>query len=218
MRRALLIAIPLVLLVSAALFFFVISPTNEDIQIAETDLETLKIEERALQQRLSELQIVNERLPEYDRANATMLLSIPETPQVDALTDELTALADRSNVIWKQVSFSTPGDATLSGFRDVGIALSVEGQYFEILGYLYGISDLDRLVRVDSVNLAPAVDEVTGVNTISMTINAVAFTTGDIVIPAAPLVEDPDIPEETTTTTTTLLGGDSTTTTTTAGG
>lgn len=216
MRRAILIALPLVLVISALVYFFVISPTNEEIEVARIDLETEEVEEQALRQRLTVLQRVNERLPEYDRANANMLLSIPANPQIDAITDELTALADRANVVWTQVSFSTPGEETPSGYREIGISLAVEGQYFELLGYLYGMSDLDRLIRINSVDLSPSIDEETGINIMSLTLNAVAFTTGDIVIPEAPVVEDPDIPVDEETTTTTVL--DEATTTTTEGG
>ncbi len=160
---------------------------------------------------------MNERLPEYDRANAAMLLSMPSTPQPDGLTDQLSLLADQANVDWTQVSFSTPGEAALSGFREIGVALTIKGQYFEVLGYLYGLGELDRLVRVNSVAVTPALDDETGVNVLSVTINATAFTTGEISVPATPEVEQPDIPEEeveedTTTTTT------SSTTTTTVGG
>ena len=109
MRRALLIAVPVMLLMGAAFYFLSWSPVGEEIAIQEQELSTLQIESQALSQRLLALVRVNERLPEFDRANATMLLSIPASPQVDALTDELSVLADQANVFWKQVSFSTPG-------------------------------------------------------------------------------------------------------------
>lgn len=216
MRRALLIAVPVMLLLAAAFYFLAWTPLDEDIAIQEQELATLQTERQALAQRLITLERVNERLPEYDRANAAMLLSMPSTPQPDGLTDQLSLLADQANVDWTQVSFSTPGEAALSGFREIGVALTIKGQYFEILGYLYGLGELDRLVRVNSVAVSPALDDETGVNLLSVTINATAFTTGEIVVPATPEVDEPDIPEpapeETTTTsststTTTTVGG-----------
>lgn len=216
MRRALLIAIPLMLLVGAAFYFLLWGPIGEDIAVQEQELATLKTQENALSQRLRELNRVNERLPEYDRANANMLLSIPELPQIDGLTDELSVLADRANVEWEAVSFSTPGELSDSGVREVALAMTVRGQYFEVLGYLYGLAEMDRLVRVDAIDVSPALEAETGVNTLSVTINAVAFTTGAIVVPLSPDVADPDIPVESTTTTTTIA--DSSTTTTTVGG
>lgn len=210
MRRALFIAIPLMLLVGAGFYFVVWSGMNDDIAAQETELATLQAQQNALDQRLRTLNRVNERLPEYDRANATMLLSIPETPQVDGLTDELSVLADRANVTWEAVSFSTPGEQSAAGVREIQLAMTVSGQYFEVLGYLYGLSELDRLVRVDAIDISPALDDETGVNTLTLTINALAFTTGQIVVPPPTEVAQPDIPAETTTTT---IVGSSTTTT-----
>ncbi len=216
MRRALLIAIPLMLLVGAAFYFLMWGPIGEDIAVQEQELATLQAQENALSQRLRELNRVNERLPEYDRANANMLLSIPELPQIDGLTDELSVLADRANVAWEAVSFSTPGEQSPSGIREVSMAMTVTGQYFEVLGYLYGLAEMDRLVRVDGLTISPSIDDV-GVNTLTITLNAVAFTTGAIVVPLPPEVAEPDIPVDETTTTTTIAV-DSSTTTTTVGG
>lgn len=217
MRRALLIALPLMLLVGAGFYFLLWNPMGEEIAVQEQELATLKVQENALSQRLRELNRVNERLPEYDRANANMLLSIPATPQIDALTDELSLLADRANVEWQAVSFSTPGEQSGTGVREVALAMSVTGQYFEVLGYLYGLAEMDRLVRIDAIDIGPDLDSETGVNTLSVTINAVAYTTGAIVVPLPPEVADPDIPVDETTTTTTTTP-DSSTTTTTVGG
>lgn len=216
MRRAILIAIPIMLLVGAAFYFLVWTPIGEDIAVQEQELSTLQAQENALSQRLRELNRVNERLPEYDRANANMLLSIPGLPQIDGLTDELSVLADRANVAWEAVSFSTPGEQSNTGVREVALAMTVSGQYFEVLGYMYGLAELDRLIRVDGINVTPTIEAETGVNTLSVTINAVAFTTGAIVVPPAPEVAEPDIPVDETTTTTTTI--DSSTTTTTVGG
>ena len=217
MRRAILIAIPLMLLVGAAFYFLLWSPIGEDIAVQEQELSTLQAQENALRQRLNELNRINERLPEYDRANANMLLSIPELPQIDGLTDELSVLADRANVVWEAVSFSTPGEQSNTGVREVALAMTVTGQYFEVLGYMYGLAELDRLIRVDGITVAPAIDTETGVNTLTLTINAMAFTTGAIVVPPPPEVAEPDIPVDETTTTTTTTP-DSSTTTTTVGG
>ena len=216
MRRAFLIAIPLMLLVGAAFYFLLWSPIGEDIAVQEQELSTLQAQENALRQRLTELNRINERLPEYDRANANMLLSIPELPQIDGLTDELSVLADRANVVWEAVSFSTPGELSNTGVREVALAMTVTGQYFEVLGYMYGLAELDRLIRVDGITVAPTIDTETGVNTLTVTINAVAFTTGAIVVPPPPEVAEPDIPVDETPTTTTVP--DSSTTTTTVGG
>jgi hypothetical protein len=76
----------------------------------------------------------------------------------------------------------------------------VQGQFFEVLGYLYGIADLERIVRIDAVSLSPEQDE-DGFTIENVSISAVTFTTGNVVLPAPE-----EVPE--TTTTTTSEGGE----------
>ncbi len=52
MRRALLIAVPVMLLLAAAFYFLAWTPLNEDIDIQEQELATLQTERQALAQRL----------------------------------------------------------------------------------------------------------------------------------------------------------------------
>jgi len=215
MRRALFIGIPIVLIIGAAWYFLLIQPINEEILDQEAQLELLVSQEATLQQQLSALRRINDRLPEYQRAVAEMQVSIPPTPQVDALIDQLKVLADDTNVDWDEVAFTTPSDPDDAGFRTISVNMTVRGQYFEILGYLYGISEMDRLVRVDSLAFTPQLTD-DGFNEITVTINAVAFTTGTIVVPAQPEIIEPIPEDETTTTTTTTVPV--TTTTTVAGG
>ena len=89
--------------------------------------------------------------------------------------------------------------------------ISVEGQYFQILGYLYGIADLDRLVRVDGLNVSSS-QSADGFTVLSTTINATAFTTGQVVIPTPDELIDPSEGTEDDTTTTTTVADTTTTT------
>ncbi len=213
MRRLLIIGLPVAILITAAWWFLVVTPINDEIIDQESQLDVLQTQEASLRQQLSALRQVNDRLPEYQRAVADMQRSIPPTPQIDSLIDDLKVLADDTNVVWSAVAFSTPGEETPEGFRTITVNMTVTGQYFELLGYLYGVSELDRLVRIDTLSFSPSLTD-EGFNEITLTINAVAFTTGSIVVPEQPEVEEPDIPATTTTTTTTIPSS----TTTTAGG
>ena len=78
---------------------------------------------------------------------------MPPNPQMDALIFELNQLADDSGVTWLNSRYSVPADPLSTGVREVDIAMTVEGQYFEVLGYLYGINEMDRLIRVDGLNM-----------------------------------------------------------------
>lgn len=215
--RKLLLGLLFVIITSAAFYFLVYSPKSVEIDDAELQLQTLQTEEAQLRARVQSLRRIEARLVEYRDAVNQMAASVPSDPDMDVLIIELNQLAVDSGVTWNSGSWSVPAEPDPTGLRSVPLAISVEGQYFEILGYLYGISEMDRLIVVDSLSFAPRLED-DGFNVITVSISAVTFTTGSIQVPEIPVVE-----EETTTTTTTADGGSTTTTiaattTTTVGG
>ena len=81
--------------------------------------------------------------------------SIPSSPQADAFIEDITFLAETTGVELSSIALTPPvADPDTGGF-EVPVSLTIEGEYFEVLGFLYGIEALDRLVRVDSIGLNP---------------------------------------------------------------
>lgn len=216
MRRGLLIGILVAVLIGAAWWFLIMSPIGERIATAEADLAAAQSEELQLQTRLAELRRINDNLLEYQVALADMEASIPANPQMDMLVDELARLADDSGVRWVESQYSNPADPSDTGYREITLAMTVEGQYFEVLGYLYGISELDRLLRVDGLQFDPTLDA-SGFNILNVTINATAFTRSDVIVPEVGEIVDPTPPTTTTSSTTSTTVDGATTTTTAAG-
>jgi len=202
--RRLLIALLVAILLTVAWWFLLGSRWNERTNEAEAQLEVEQQVERDLQRRLAALQVVADNTLEYQTAVDELTRSIPPSPQMDVLIDELAILAEDSGVSWQSAVYSNPVEDPLdSGIREILMSMEVEGQYFEILGYLYGIEEIDRLVVVNGVTFSAALDG-DGFNIISARITARAYTTGQVVVP--------EVPEDSTTTTTTVPGDSATTT------
>jgi hypothetical protein len=68
--------------------------------------------------------------------------------------------------------------------RQITVSVQIEGQFFEILGFLFGLSDMERLVRVDAVALASSAVEGQG-TVLSAGIELRLFTMTDL-LPADP--------------------------------
>lgn len=223
--RKVLLGVLFVIITSAAFFFLVYQPKTIEIEDAETELQTLETETAQLRARVASLRRIEDRLVEYRDAVNQMAVSVPGDPEMDVLIVELNQLAVDSGVEWLSGAWSVPAEPDPQGLRAVPVNISVEGQYFEVLGYLYGISEMDRLIVVDSLAFSPTLQD-DGFNVISVNISAFTFTTGTIQVPELP--EEETAADETTTTTTTPgnndgFGGSTTTTipattTTTAGG
>jgi hypothetical protein len=71
---------------------------------------------------------------------------------------------------------SPPAGQPEQAFQEVSVGIDVEGQFFEILGLLYGLSDMERLVRVDGLSLSPTEGE-TGEIIMATSLDVTIFTT-----------------------------------------
>jgi len=184
-----------ILLVTALWYMFAMRPINENITDTEAQIQTEQDNEVLLRTRLASLKKIQDNELSYLSAIGAMDAQIPSTPQMPALIDDLDVLADETGVDWLG---STIGDPTViegQDYFEIPISIRIQGQFFEVLGYLYGMADLERLVRIDNVAVSPT--DIDGFTMLDVTIGAKAFTTSDLV------------PEQsvTTTTTTTTTGG-----------
>jgi len=194
-RTGLILAVLGVLLITALWWFFVISPMNTRISDAEDQLQSAVDNEVLLRTQLMRFKKIQENELTYLSAIGALDAAIPPTPQMPALIDTLAQLAEDSGVQWESGTYGNPVEVDGEDYFEIPLNLTVRGQFFEVLGYLYGISDLERIVRIDAVSLTPSEDD-DGFTVEDVAISAVTFTTGNVVLPG--IVEEP---VETTTTT-----------------
>lgn len=189
------------LLATAAWWVLIIGPRNDDVDAAETQLFTEERQGNLLRTQIARLNAINEQELSYTFAIGDMERSIPELPDFDAFLEDVTFLAERTGVDIVTISAVPPiatspdEDATL--FR-IDVNLSLEGQFFEVLGFLFGLEDIERLIRVDTISLNPIADleEVT-------TTTAATTTTTTTVVPDGSAATSTSSTSSTTTTTTT---------------
>ncbi len=194
-RTGLIMGVLGLVLVTALWYLFVISPTNTKVAEAEEQLAVAQDNQVLLQTQLMRYKKIQENELTYRSAIGALEAAIPPTPQMPALIDVLAQLAVDSGVEWESGTYGNPVEVEDEDYYEIPISLSVQGQFFEVLGYLYGIADLERIVRIDAVSLSPTEDDA-GFTIENVSISAVTFTTGDVVLPI------PEVPAETTTTTT----------------
>ena len=196
-RTSLILGVLGVVLVTALWWLFVISPTNTKITDAEDQLQSAQDNQTLLRTQLARLKKIEENQLTYLSAIGALEVGIPPTPQMPALIDKLAELAEDKGVEWNSGTYGNPTEVDDQDYFEIPISLSVKGQFFEVLGYLYGIADLERIVRVDAVSLQPEQNE-DGFTVETVSIVAVTFTTGNVVLPGVP----EEVTETTTTTTT----------------
>ena len=221
--RRFLIGLLVAVLISAVWYFFVVGPINERKEIAQTDLETAQTEEFTLRTTLSRLKKIEENQLEYATAIGQLETAIPSTPRLAELIDDLSFLADENGIALSSLAFSTPTLLEEGEVFGVGVSMSIDGQFFEILGFLYGTAELERVMTIESLTLSPSSDDA-GFHTMSAALTGTVYTTSDIaasidLTDLLPQEEETEPPEEdapldgggeatddTTTTTTTTAG------------
>ena len=154
-RTKLLLGFLVLILISVLWFLFFFSPKRDAIATAEAEYDSALLRESTLRTRLSVLQEIKDNELSYLFAIGEMEASIPTSPQADAFIEDITFLSESTGVELSSISLTPPVADPVTGGFEVPIAISIEGEYFEILGFLYGVEALNRLVRVDGITLTP---------------------------------------------------------------
>jgi Tfp pilus assembly protein PilO len=147
-----------VLFVTLLWWMLVIGPQNADVDRATQELQTEEDSTLTLQTRLARLREIKANEVSYQFAIGAMQSSIPEDPDQAAFISDIKFLADSTGVRISQVSLAPPAPSVLeveTPVFEVAVSVTVSGQYFEVLGFLYGVEAMDRLVRTDSITLSP---------------------------------------------------------------
>lgn len=203
MRRLGVITLLGALLVTAVWWMFLISPRNGRIDELGDQLNAAVDTESRLRAEIQQLEEIRDREVEYQAALGALNALIPDRPLLDEAIEQIYALASDTGVDLLTLSPSVPVPAEAgTELREIDISTQVEGEFFELLGFLFGLNDMDRLVRVDGISLSSTQDE-GGATVLSASVELRLFTTADLFPTIDPAGGEGD-----------STGGDNTTTTT----
>jgi Tfp pilus assembly protein PilO len=152
-RRAVIFGALAVIGIVALWWVFVFSPMGDDLDEARADLEAAERKGQTLAAERNQLQDLQDRSPEIEAQLATLSAAIPESPNQADFISGLNDIADESGITWQSVTMQEPTQTTPGEPPTIGVAISIEGGFFQALDYLNRLEDLDRLVVVDSVTV-----------------------------------------------------------------
>ncbi|WP_309897042.1 type 4a pilus biogenesis protein PilO [Archangium sp.] len=142
-----------VVLMTAANFFWVIQPMEEE-------MEAQRAEQRRLDMDLAEkseiAQNLNERRREMDvleQKLAEALTELPENKDVEELLAQLNDIGKKSGL---EISRVEPGPETVGGgdfFARIPVRMAVAGNYHEIAMFLQEVANMRRIVNVNNIQL-----------------------------------------------------------------
>jgi Tfp pilus assembly protein PilO len=187
MRRWVILGVLVAMLLAVVWWFFFISPRNAKISQADEDLRVAQDQQMALAAQVDQLHAIRDSEVEYLAGIAQLETLIPERPLLDEFIEDVYALCSTTGVELLNLSPAMPVAVPESALRQITVSVTIDGDFFEVLGFLFGVMDMDRLVRVDTIAIASGQDE-TGATSLSATLGMRLFTLTDLV----PVAEVPD--------------------------
>ena len=197
MRRVGLLVALGVLVVTGAWWMFLISPRNGDIADFEDELSVAIDTEQRLRVQVRQLEEIRNSEVQYLAALGQLDSLIPERPLLEDFIEQIFALTNETGVELQTLTPALPEVVEGSELREIAVSVQIEGEFFEVLGFLFGLGDMERLVRVDSVSVGSfALD--TGETILSAGIELRLFTLADLLptIEEVENLEDPDAGSE----------------------
>ncbi|MCB2224688.1 MAG: type 4a pilus biogenesis protein PilO [Actinobacteria bacterium] len=152
-RRLLAFGTLVFLLVTVLWYFFLLSPRNSKISDLDDQLQTAIAEEDALRAAAAALRDVQENDVAFLAAIGQMEAGIPEEPELAVFIEEVTALAESTGIAVQSIAPSEPAASATLPVYDITVTLALQGEYFELLGFLYGLDDMERIVVVQAISI-----------------------------------------------------------------
>jgi Tfp pilus assembly protein PilO len=180
MRRLRLLGLLMALLLAVGWWFFLISPRNERITEARDGLQVARQQEVTLRGQIARLQEIRDAQVEYLAGIGKMEALIPQRPLLDEFIDGIYGLSNATGVELFNLAAAPPQIMSESELRQITVEVTLDGDFFEVLGFLFGVMDMDRLVRVDSISAASSQDEA-GATVLSVSLGLRLFTLSDLV-------------------------------------
>ena len=174
-----------VLFLTAVWWMFLISPKNAQIADFEDELNVAIGNEQLLRVTINELEAIRQAEVEYLAALGQLESLIPERPLLEEFIEQVYALTIDTGVELQTLAPSVPSVSDASLLREIQVSTQIEGEFFELLGFLFGLNDMERLVRVDAVAVSASTDDIEG-TVLSASVQMTLFTLADLL----PLIEE----------------------------
>lgn len=149
-KYKILIAVAILIAPIALFYFLFFQPKSEEIKSLEAqrdklvkEIQNLREKERRLPILLAEVKKVEEEFEEAARL-------LPTEAEIPKLLTDISALGRNSGLDF--VSFTPKGEVQRDFYNEVPVAISIQGPYHSIGGFLDEVTKLDRIVSVTNIS------------------------------------------------------------------
>jgi Tfp pilus assembly protein PilO len=174
----------LAVVIAAAWYFFLLSPTRDAIAQADADIATAQTELNAAQQQVARLESYKKSAPQSRAEIVRLGKMLPESEGIPSLIVELTKTASAAGVDLTSIARGESKPGTPFGIQTVN--LQVSGQFYDVEDFLHRTEDYvayhnenfrvtGRLLQMANVTLAGGTTTSSGTTaplTVTLVLNA----------------------------------------------
>lgn len=176
MRRNLIAVIAGGVVLMLLFWFVLIKPKISDISRVNDKIEEAQRSEGVLRNSLRQLQEARQNNAATQARLAKLQLLLPNNADLPTFILAVQAAANADGIDLRSIAPSPPSPIEgATGIDSVSVTLQVSGGFFRMESFLARLEDLQRVVEVRSVSLAPAADALTGEFTLQGTITMMMY-------------------------------------------
>lgn len=153
-RDQMIVAGVLIGIVAVAFIVLLIVPQFGKLSQLDADMAKAEADIAAANQLLAARQEAKQQAAQTQAQLTQLENQIPDAPEMAALIIELQDTANDAGVAWYRFQPSKPA-AAAEGYQKMPLSFSVTGQWDDVNDYLRRLSELERAVRVLSVEVVP---------------------------------------------------------------
>lgn len=141
----------LLLIAPVALFYFLyFQPKSEEIKGLEATRDKLVKEIQNLREKKRRLPILLAQVEKIEDEFEEAAKMLPSSAEIPKLLTDISALGRNAGLDF--VSFTPKGEVQRDFYNEVPVAISIQGPYHSIGGFLDQVSKLDRIVSVTNLS------------------------------------------------------------------
>lgn len=183
-RRLVLITAATSLVLLAAWFFALWQPKGSELAEERERLSLASSEVSQLETRILRLQASQAEGPQLAARLDRLRSAVPDDPSLPQFILDANDAATTAGVAFVSISPQEPVPSSTAGLPpQIALNVEIEGGYFQVLDFVERITDLQRVVVLDGVQVAPKGDQ-DGPPELAVSLTGRMFTTQ---LPAVPV-------------------------------
>jgi Tfp pilus assembly protein PilO len=136
-------------------YFVLFAPTSSDLSDTRGQVAAAQSQKQELENTIAHLKELSANAAQQQASLRTLRAAIPPTPDLGAFILAANDIATSTGIDWLSIAPTAPTATVGPGpTSTIGLSMPISGGFFEVLDYLNHLEDLERVVVVDTINVA----------------------------------------------------------------